>query len=139
MRTLAGTEWGAQYSILKTVYQKGTVRPHLEYAAKSHHKSLDRVQNQALLIITGSLRSTPIKTMQETGDILIKRRDAKILTQSLKHKTLTEHPMKEKLSELSCHRLKHTSFVKIDKSLKRQNLDKLPETIKPQKEENNPP
>ncbi|PVD24865.1 hypothetical protein C0Q70_15354 [Pomacea canaliculata] len=50
MRKLAGTHWGANEKILKTVYQ-GTVRPHLEYgsstwmtAAKSHLQTLDKVQ-----------------------------------------------------------------------------------------------
>ena len=69
MRKLAGTEWGANETVLKNVYQ-GAVRPHLEYgatawasAAKTHHQTLDRVQNAALRIITGGMRSTPIEKM----------------------------------------------------------------------------
>ena len=53
MRKLAGTQWGANKQILKSVYQ-GTVQPHLEYgsnswmtAAKTHQNTLDKVQNQA--------------------------------------------------------------------------------------------
>ena len=34
MRKLAGTTWGANQNILKTVYQ-GTERPHLEYGSSS--------------------------------------------------------------------------------------------------------
>jgi hypothetical protein len=52
MRKLAGTKWGANEKILKSVYQ-GNVRPHLEYgssswmtAAKIHHQTTDKVQNQ---------------------------------------------------------------------------------------------
>ncbi|KAK7109286.1 hypothetical protein V1264_013353 [Littorina saxatilis] len=73
MRKLAGTSWRANGEILKRVYQ-GAVRPHLEYgstawstAAKTHQQTMDRVQNQALRIITGSMRSTPIKTMEEVA------------------------------------------------------------------------
>ena len=34
MRKLAGTHWGANEKILKTIYQ-GSVRPHLEYGSSS--------------------------------------------------------------------------------------------------------
>ena len=75
MRKLAGTSWGADERVLKQVYQ-GTVRPHLEYgstawstAAKTHQQSLEKVQNQALRIITGSMRSTPIRAMEEITSI----------------------------------------------------------------------
>ena len=47
MRKLAGTDWGANEQVLKSVYQ-GAVRPHLEYgsnawmtAAKTHLETLD--------------------------------------------------------------------------------------------------
>ncbi|XP_070173778.1 uncharacterized protein [Littorina saxatilis] len=67
MRKLAGTNWGASE---KTLYE-GTVRPQLEYGApawssacKSNLQALDKVQNQALRILTGEMRSTPIKTME---------------------------------------------------------------------------
>ena len=71
MRKLAGTKWGANEKILKSVY-KGNVHPHLEYgssswmtAAKTHHQTSDKVQNQALRIITGAMKSTPIQSMEE--------------------------------------------------------------------------
>jgi len=70
LRKLAGTTWGANERILKSIYQ-GTVRPHLEYgstawsnAAKTTLHTLDLVQNQALRIITGAMRSTPIVGMK---------------------------------------------------------------------------
>ena len=62
LRKLAGTRWGANEKILKTVYE-GTVRPHLEYGApawsttaKPNQQTLDKVQNQALQLTTGAMR-----------------------------------------------------------------------------------
>ena len=77
MRKFAGTKWGANEKIFKSVYQ-GNVRPHLEYgstcslwmtAAKTHNQTLDKVQNQALRIITGAMKSTPIQSMEEITNI----------------------------------------------------------------------
>jgi hypothetical protein len=71
MRKLAGTTWGANKKILKTIYQ-GTVRPAMEYSsstwattAKTNQHTLDKVQNQALCIITGATKSTPIAFMKK--------------------------------------------------------------------------
>ena len=86
MRKLAGTKWGANEKVLKSVYE-GNVRTNLEYgssawmtAAKSHHQTLDKVQNQALRIITGAMKSTPIASMEEITNIppLSKRRECKL-------------------------------------------------------------
>ena len=70
LHKLAGTTRGASKKILKSVYQ-GTVRPHLEYGstawsttAKTNQQALDKVQNQALRLITGAMRSTPITEME---------------------------------------------------------------------------
>ena len=67
---LAGTQWGAAEAVLKNVYI-GTIRPHLDYgsttcssASKTSNYTLDKVQNQALRLITGSMRSTPIKIIE---------------------------------------------------------------------------
>ena len=85
MRKLAGTEWGANEKVLKSVYQ-GNVRPYLEYgssswktAAKTHHQTLDKVQNQALRIITDAMKSTPIQSIGDITNIppLRKRRECK--------------------------------------------------------------
>ncbi|VDI25179.1 Hypothetical predicted protein [Mytilus galloprovincialis] len=87
MMKLAGTKWGANEKILKSVYQ-GNVRPHLEYgsspwmtAVKSHHQTLDKVQNQTLRIITGAMKSTQIKSMEDITNIppLRKRRECKAM------------------------------------------------------------
>jgi hypothetical protein len=85
MRKFAGTKWDVNEKILKSVYQYN-VRPHFEYgssswmtAAKTHHQTLDKVQNQTLRIITGAMKSTPIQSMEDITNIppLRKRRECK--------------------------------------------------------------
>ena len=105
MRRLAGTTWGADAKILKTVYT-GSVPPALEYgmaasctSADSHFDRLNRVQNQATRLITGGMKSTPIQALEEATGIqpLADRRDIKVLTQSAKFKRMPDHPMKADL------------------------------------------
>ena len=139
LRKLAGTTWGANEKTLKTVYQ-GSVRPHLEYGstawstcAKTTQQALDKVQNQALRIITGAMRSTPIKAMEQLTNIqpLNQRREAKIMAQAEKFRCLPDHPMKHKLDSLTKNRLKRSSFVHESKRLSRQYKDQLPKDILP--------
>ncbi|XP_014291076.1 uncharacterized protein [Halyomorpha halys] len=66
MKRLTGTKWG----VLSTAY-KSYVRPNLDYGAellitssKVASEKLDQVQNQALRIITGGVKSTPITAME---------------------------------------------------------------------------
>ena len=134
LRKLAGTNWGANEQILKRVYQ-GAIRPHLEYgstawstAAKTHLQSLDRVQNQALRIITGSMRSTPIEAMEKITAIqpLHQRRDEKTMVQAEKFKCLPQHPMNERMQNLTKNRLKRSSFIHESKRLARKHQDDLP-------------
>ncbi|XP_014281323.1 uncharacterized protein [Halyomorpha halys] len=70
MKRLTGTKWGAPQDVLSTAY-KSYVRPNLEYGAelliissKAALEKLDKVQNQALRIITGGMKSTPITAME---------------------------------------------------------------------------
>ena len=110
----------ANEKILKTVYE-GTVRPHLEYAssawsttAKTNQQVLDKVQNQALRLITGAMRSTPIKTMEQLTAIqpLSKRRETKTLVQTEKYRSIMNYPMEHRLENLAGSRLKRHSFVR---------------------------
>ena len=87
LRKLAATQWGAAETVLKNVYI-GAILPHLEYGStsftstsKSTLYTLDKVQNQALRLITGAMKSTPIKVMEETTAItpLSNRRDMRNL------------------------------------------------------------
>ncbi|KAK7101835.1 hypothetical protein V1264_020159 [Littorina saxatilis] len=148
LRKLAGTTWGANEKILKTVYQ-GTIRPHLEYgstawstSAKTNLQTLDRVQNQALRLITGAMKSTPIKEMEKLTTIqpLCQRREAKTMVQAEKLKCLPDHPMKHRLSNLTKNRLKRSSFVHESKRLSRQYREVLPQNTLPltQEEEETP-
>ena len=139
LRKLAGTDWGAKTNILKQVYQ-GAVRPHLEYGstawsttAKTHQQTLDKVQNQALRIVTGCMRSTPIKTMEETTAIqpLYQRRDAKNMILAEKIKCLPDHPMRERMTNLTKNRLKRSSFVHESKRLERAHQEHMPTSTLP--------
>ena len=103
LRKLAGTTWGASEKILKTVYQ-GTVRPHLEYGstawsttAKTNQQTLDKVQIQALRLITGAMRSTPITEMERLTGVqcLDQRRDAKNMMQNMIKVQVLDKPSHE--------------------------------------------
>ena len=118
-RKLAGTQWGAAEAVLKNVYI-GTIRPHLDYgsttcssASKTSNYTLDKVQNQALRLITGSMRSTPIKIMEEITAIqpLSKRRDMRIMIQAKRYKCSPSHPMKTKIHGMTKTRIKRESFI----------------------------
>ncbi len=133
MHKLAGTTWGANEQILKTIYQ-GTVRPTMEYSsaawfttAKTNQQALDKVQNQALRIITGATKSTPIAFMEKLTGIqpLHERRQTKELLQAEKFKSLPDHPIKARLTEGTKNRLKRGSFVHQVKTLNRQFAQQL--------------
>ena len=140
MRKLAGSSWGADEKTLKAVYE-GTVRPHLEYgaaawnsASKTTLSSVDKVQNQALRIITGAMKTTPISAMEEVTGVqpLQDRRNMKTLLQAEKFKCQLDHPMKAKVEGFTRGRLKRDSFVHQAKKLEREHLSHLPtQTIPP--------
>ncbi|XP_056000382.1 uncharacterized protein LOC125675120 [Ostrea edulis] len=139
MGKLSGTNWGANEKILKSVYQ-GNVRPHLEYgssswmtAAKTHLQTLDKVQNQALRIITGAMKSTPIHSMEEITNItpLNKRRECNAMLQAAKYCCTEDHPMNNRLTQLSSGRLKGSSFVLETRALQREHHESLPKQVKP--------
>ena len=94
--------------------------PVLEYSstawsttAKTNQQSLDKIQNQAIRIITGAMKSTPITFMEQTTAIqpLQQRRQAKVLLQAEKYKCLPEHPLKEKVEGRTKNRIKRSSFT----------------------------
>ena len=70
LKKLAGTTWGANQAVLKKTYV-GYTRPAIEYGiavwgttAKSNFKEMARIQNQNFRIITGGMKSTPVKEME---------------------------------------------------------------------------
>ena len=139
MRKLTGSSWGANQKTLRTVYES-TVRPHLEYgstawstATKTSLQTVDKVQNQALRIMTGAMKSTPIAAMEEVTGIqsLEKRRQMKILTQAEKFKCQQGHPMKTKVSGYTRKRIKRESFASRVKKLQRDHIGDLPTQTTP--------
>ena len=119
LRKLAGTQWGAAETVLKNVYI-GAIRPHLEYgsttftsASKSTLYMLDKVQNQAMRLITGAMKSTPIKVMEETTAIssLGYRRDMRNLIQAERYKCSPSHPMKVRINGMTKNRIKRESII----------------------------
>ena len=73
MRKLAGTSWGADSSILTKVYT-ATVRPTMEYAsttwgtaAKTNRNRLDKIQNMALQVILGDMKTIPVHDLEKNS------------------------------------------------------------------------
>ena len=119
LRKLAETQWGAAETGLINLYI-GTIRTHLEYgsttlssASKSATYTLDKVQNQALRLITGSMKSTPIRFMEEATAIqpLSKRRDMRNIIPAEMYKCSPSHPMRKRMDAMTKHRLKRESFI----------------------------
>ena len=120
LRKLAGTQWGATETVLNNVYI-GTVRSHQEYgsttlssASNSAIYTLEKVQNQALQLITGSMKSTPIRVMEETTAIqpLSKIRDMRNI-QAERYTCPPSHPMRKRADAMTKHRIKReASFIR---------------------------
>ena len=138
MKKLAGTTWGADLTTLKQLYV-GNVRSTLEYgltahstAAKTNKEKLDRIHNTGLRILTGAMKSTPIKSMEATTGLqsLDERGEEKILTQTEKYKRLSGHSMNQKLKDLTLNRLKRSSFHHLSHRMTEKNLNIIPENEK---------
>lgn len=83
MRCLCGVDWGASRVALKTIYT-GLIRSVIDYgcmvygsAANTTLKQLDVIQNQALRVCCGAMKTTPVAALQvEMGEMpLHLRRD----------------------------------------------------------------
>ena len=130
LRKLTGTDWGADHQLLRKAYV-GYVRSALEYGlsawgttADSNLQKICRVQNQNLRIMTGAIRSTPIRDMESLSGLepMEDRRDLKQITQLEKIKRIPHHPMKERSNKSTKSRLKRTSFLH-DSRRNSQDLD----------------
>ena len=75
--------------------------------------NMDKVQNQAARIITGSMRSTPIQELETITGLqpLLDRCHEKLLTQAAKFKRLSGHPMEKRKYKPPRGRLKTENFV----------------------------
>ena len=107
MRKLAETTWGADSSILTKVYT-ATVRPTMEYAsttwgmaAKTNKSRLDKVQNMALRVILGAMKTTLVHDIEKTANVepLERRRSLKILIQGEKLRRLPSYPLHTNLAQ----------------------------------------
>ena len=141
MKKLAGTHWGANLDVLKTMYV-GRIRPTLEYgmaatstASKTQKNKRNRVQNQAMRIMTGALCTTPISCLETITGLqsLEERADIKVLTQAAKYNRLPEHPINNRTRIPKRHpELKKSSFLKEAKKLGKEYpelLDQIPEPL----------
>ena len=127
MKKLAGSDWGANHSILKKTYTS-YIRPTLEYgatvwgtAAQSNLRKIDKVQNLGLRIITGAMKTTPIRAMEDATNLssMETRRETKILTHFTKLEASGHHPLKPKLLKTSStKRLQRSNFIQEAKHLK---------------------
>ena len=133
MKKLSCTEWGADQNVLKKLYV-GRIRPVLEYgmaasstAAKSNTCKLSRVQHQAMRMMTGAMRSTPISAMETVTGLqpLEDRQEIKVLTQAAKFKRLQDHPMHECMNQPTRGRLKRSNFLQHSRILERKNSELL--------------
>ena len=128
---ISRSKWGADMKTLNKAYV-GNVRPAPEYgmatwgnAAKSNLDRLTKVQNQTTRIMTGAIKSTPVKDLESITGIqpLCDRRDMKMLVQDAKFKRLIDHPMNQRMGQPVCRRLKRNSFLHQAKELIKQNTD----------------
>ena len=135
LKKLTGTTWGENQAVLKKTYV-GYTRPAIEYGiavwgttAKSNFKEMARIQNQNIRIITGGMKSTPVKEMEAVTGLqsLEDRRDRKMLSQHAKFKCLSNHPMYKMTKNNPGSRLKRSNFLasarKLESSLGLSNLE----------------
>ena len=101
VKRLAGTNWGAEKSVLRQLYI-GFIRAKLDYcsciqniANKSSLKEIDRIQNQGLRLICGAMRSTPIAACEIEANLEpldIRRNRSAIEAVERYHRAEPDHP-----------------------------------------------
>ena len=128
MKKLSSTKWGANKEVLKKLYV-GRIRPTLEYgmaatstASKTNKEKMNKIQNQAMRMMTGAMKSTPIQALETATGLptLEDRRDTAVLIQAEKYKRMKEHPMHKRMAEPTKGRLKRTSFIHKSRELENQ-------------------
>jgi ribonuclease HI len=106
---LSGTSWGVHTKHLRRLYIS-LIRSRMDYgcfiydcSAESHISKLDRLQNQALRIIGGYIKSTPIHVMESDLHIapLMVRRKYLAYKYSLKALSWTDNVTTDQMSKLS--------------------------------------
>ena len=103
-------------------------------AAKSNSSKLSRVQHQAMRMMTGAMRSTPISAMETVTGLqpLEDRREIQIRTQAAEFKRLQDHPIHKRMNQPTRGKLKRSNFLHHSRILERKNsklLDHVPKPI----------
>lgn len=110
LKSLAGLSWGADPKILGMLY-KSIVRSHFDYstlgymiASNADLKKIGIIQNKALRIITGAMKTTPINAMEvETGiPPLSIRRLEFALRFCIKNLSINNGIVLEKIKPITC-------------------------------------
>ena len=101
VKRLATTTWGADKMTLRQIYL-GYIRSALEYAqpiqtaaSKSSTESVDKLQNQALRLVCGGMRSTPTAALEIEANIepLKLRRERAVMQSVERYKRFDkDHP-----------------------------------------------
>ena len=149
LKRLTGTTWGSDKDTLRGLYL-GYVRSALEYnsallttCAKTNVKSLDRVQNNALRLISGGMRSTPSSACEIHTNVepLEMRRDMAAMEVYERNKRMNKHhpnkqlvdnwKQKQRLKQKSV--LHHVSEIKDRYHLpdQRQELQRVARNLPP--------
>ena len=94
-------------------------------AAKTNKSRLDKIQNMALRVILGAMKTTPVHDMEKTANVepLERRRSLKILFQGEKLRRLPSHPLHTNLAQPTKNRLKRQSLNHQYKELSRTHQD----------------
>ena len=95
---------------------------------------LSRLQHQAMRMMTGAMRSTPISAMETVTGLqpLEDRQEIKILTQAVKFKRLQDHPNHEHMNQPTRGRLRRSNFLQHSRIPERRNSelqDHMPKPI----------
>ena len=121
LKRLAGTAWGSDKDTLRGLYL-GYVRSALEYnsallttCARTNVESLDRVQNNALRLISGAMRSTPTAACEIHTNVepLGMRRDKAAMEACERSKRMNkDHPNKHLIENwIQKQRIKQKSVL----------------------------
>ena len=82
-------------------------------ASKTTAEKNSRVQNQAMRMMTGAMKTTPIRELETTSGLptLENRQNSRVLTRAVTFKRLHSHPMAARMSQPTKKRLKGSSFI----------------------------
>ena len=89
---------------------------------KINSSKLSRVQHQAMRMMTGAMRSTPISAMETVTGLqpIEDRQKIKVLTLTAKFKRLHNHSMHERMNQPTRGRLKRSKFIQHNRNLERK-------------------